>query len=244
MLDSKLLQCKTWRLYSHTPRTLHIHQEGLELAYDGVLRPNHADELRDHLHDPEKKVEIVFFLDAYDELPPSALWKNLWRTNNLQQFRMRADGNDKPEEHARGAEEEKQEAESADIQADLSSTHLPKVLITVRSELLSGRPDYQNSFLPIESQDNEKDEAREVRASDARTRTAYAHAHVQIIAHADTDTDTHIGAKILPRTSICSVWRKARAFPEPVCCIELARLLWTRDSPQDAQTACSLVSQT
>ena len=43
-----------------------IFQEGLELAYDRALRPNHADELREMVQDPKNKVEIVFFLDAYD----------------------------------------------------------------------------------------------------------------------------------------------------------------------------------
>ena len=43
-----------------------IFREGLELAYDRALRPNHADELREMVQDPKSKIEIVFFLDAYD----------------------------------------------------------------------------------------------------------------------------------------------------------------------------------
>ena len=43
-----------------------IFREGLELAYDRALRPNHADELREMVQDPNSKTEIVFFLDAYD----------------------------------------------------------------------------------------------------------------------------------------------------------------------------------
>ena len=43
-----------------------IFREGLELAYDRALRPNHADELREMVQDPKSKTEIVFFLDAYD----------------------------------------------------------------------------------------------------------------------------------------------------------------------------------
>ena len=100
----------------------------------------------------------MFFLDAYDELPPSALWKNLWRTNNLEQFRARSvDGVDNTEgsqQRAGGAEE----TEAADIRkakdnerkcdkADLSCSQFPKVLVTVRSELLSSQQDYQSSFL-------------------------------------------------------------------------------------------------
>lgn len=113
------------------------------------------------MHNPEKKTEIVFFLDAYDELPPSALWKNLWRTNTLSQFRARAEGKDKAE-GLEGVKELKS-AETSKKSAHLSSSHFPKVLITVRSELLSGRPDYQTSFLPIECQNEDKDEAKEVR---------------------------------------------------------------------------------
>ena len=43
-----------------------IFREGLELGYDRTLRPNHADELRELVQDPKSKIEIVFFLDAYD----------------------------------------------------------------------------------------------------------------------------------------------------------------------------------
>ena len=44
-----------------------IFTEGCELAYDGLLRPSHADELRElvqHGHGTTK-VELVLFLDAY-----------------------------------------------------------------------------------------------------------------------------------------------------------------------------------
>ena len=43
-----------------------IFREGLGLAYDRMLRPSHADELRELVQDPHRKTEIVFFLDAYD----------------------------------------------------------------------------------------------------------------------------------------------------------------------------------
>jgi len=44
-----------------------IFNEGLEHAYDGLLRPSHADELRElvmHGHGTTK-TELVLFLDAY-----------------------------------------------------------------------------------------------------------------------------------------------------------------------------------
>ena len=43
-----------------------IFREGLELAYDRALRPNHIDELRELVQDPNSSTELVFFLDAYD----------------------------------------------------------------------------------------------------------------------------------------------------------------------------------
>ena len=43
-----------------------IFREGLELAYDHALLPNHSDELRELVQDSNTKTEIVFFLDAYD----------------------------------------------------------------------------------------------------------------------------------------------------------------------------------
>ena len=72
-----------------------IFTEGCSLAYDGALRPSHADELRELVQDQTSKTELVFFLDAYDELPTTAMWKNLWRTNNLEQFRGRTSGDAK-----------------------------------------------------------------------------------------------------------------------------------------------------
>ena len=37
----------------------------------------------------------------------------------------------------------------------------PKVLITVRSELLASHPDYRRHFIPVESQNKERDEEDE-----------------------------------------------------------------------------------
>ena len=42
-----------------------IFTEGCELAYDGMLRPSHADELRELVQHGTTKVELVLFLDAY-----------------------------------------------------------------------------------------------------------------------------------------------------------------------------------
>ena len=42
-----------------------IFTEGCEHAYDGMLRPSHADELRELVQHGTTKVELVLFLDAY-----------------------------------------------------------------------------------------------------------------------------------------------------------------------------------
>ena len=54
------------------------------------LRQSQVDELRELVQAPGCKVELVFILDGYDELPAVTQFKNLWRTNNLEQFRASA----------------------------------------------------------------------------------------------------------------------------------------------------------
>ena len=48
------------------------------------------DELRSLVTDKEAKtpIKLVLLLDAYDEIPPDSLGKNLYRTNNLEQFNV------------------------------------------------------------------------------------------------------------------------------------------------------------
>ena len=167
-----------------------IYKEGLDMAYDRTLRPNHADELREMVQDPKQKVELVFFLDAYDELATgAALWKNLWRTNNLEQYGAHAGGDaDGGEEETKGGDGNNPEQNTTSyrypkvIAATTSACHPssatelqntghrhhhfhhhhlhPKVLITVRSEDLSGQPDYRRSFLPLESQNEDRNDEK------------------------------------------------------------------------------------
>ena len=80
-----------------------------------------------------------------------ALFKNLWRTNNLEQYRapsasgaIRTDGV--------GAKTKDQ---------DGGLLGQPKVIITCRSELLSSNTKYVDSFLLIESQNIDKDDTHE-----------------------------------------------------------------------------------
>ena len=110
-----------------------IFSEGLKLEYD--LRDSQIDELRDKIQEGE--AEIVFILDGYDELPSEAQGKNLWRTNNLEQYR--------------------------DQRSEKKVTQFPKVIITCREEYLSKFKDYSLFFLPIETVNEDKDEAREAK---------------------------------------------------------------------------------
>ena len=99
----------------------------------------------------------LFPQPSHSELPPTALWKNLWRTNNLEQYRARAtvQGSSGPagEEQAKGEDP---------VEGGVASYAYPKVLITVRSELLSGTPGYRSHFLPFESQNQDKNGEHEV----------------------------------------------------------------------------------
>ena len=94
------------------------------------------------------------------ELPPAALWKNLWITNNLEQYRAHEKIEDKssgPDGKEEGKGDEAEDAKQEPT-VNTSTLRYPKVLITVRSELLSGYPGYRSHFLPVEGQNDKKDE--------------------------------------------------------------------------------------
>ena len=114
-----------------------IFDEGCRNAYGEALRESQIHELREHIQDANGNYEIVFLLDAYDELPIDARSRNLWRTNNLERLRPR----------------------------DSTFMFYPKVLITSRSELFEGidRSEYSNLFYPIESSNEWKDESAEAK---------------------------------------------------------------------------------
>jgi len=120
------------------------------LSKDYHLRDTQIFELRTLAR--EGKVELVFLLDAYDELKHQFLHKNLYRSNNLEQYRATS-----PDD-------------SPDIAAN--SECFPKVIITTRSEVLSGVPNYALNFLPLESENEAKDEVKEARAYFAEYRLA------------------------------------------------------------------------
>jgi hypothetical protein len=119
------------------------------------LHQRQIDELQELVQEQNSKTELVIILDGYDELPPSTLFKNLWRTNNLEQFRRP----DAVLALDNGGEEGSEGAPT--LNATNEHEGHPKVIITCRSELLSTNPNYQQSFLPLESQNENKDELNE-----------------------------------------------------------------------------------
>lgn len=99
------------------------------------LRQHQTDELREKIQAPDSKIEMVLILDSYDKLPVTTLFKNLYRTNNLDQFRNDASG------------------------LETTTLSQPKVIFACRQELLNTNPGYATAFLPIESQSTEKGDA-------------------------------------------------------------------------------------
>ena len=141
-----------------------VFEEGARLAYD--LSPTQIQELKDSIKRKNSTIELVLLLDAYDELRPDALGKNLWQCNNLEQYRDQSS----------------------------SSCSFPKVIMTCRSEYLSektsmnGRLErkYVESFLPFDlTNEKSKDQAsqcfEELRIiSFGNKREAFQRQHVAI----------------------------------------------------------------
>lgn len=122
-----------------------VFAEGLKLEYG--LRNSQIDELREKIFAGE--VEVVFILDAYDELALEALGKNLWRSNNLEQYR------DQSVEKKLKKKDGATNTRFEDVYA------YPKVVFTCRSEYLTADKNYKRAFLPIESMNDKKDEEAE-----------------------------------------------------------------------------------
>jgi len=112
------------------------------------------------------KVELVFLLDAYDELKQQMLFKNLYRGNNMEQYRS-SGTNNAAADRSLSPRRSKRDllppstGEAPLEGADAEDLCFPKVIITTRSELLSGVPNYTLSFLPLESENSGKDEVHE-----------------------------------------------------------------------------------
>ncbi|KAK3257794.1 hypothetical protein CYMTET_33130, partial [Cymbomonas tetramitiformis] len=107
------------------------------------LREAQIHELRDLTQ--AGKVRLIFLLDAYDELKPQFQFKNLYVTNNLEQYGARVSpvaGN--PPQGSPG------EASEALPQG-------PKVIITTRTELLAHDKHYWRHFVPVQVDVPERD---------------------------------------------------------------------------------------
>ncbi|KAK3288142.1 hypothetical protein CYMTET_4369 [Cymbomonas tetramitiformis] len=116
-----------------------LFREALVSAYN--LREAQIHELRDLARDG--KIRLIFLLDAYDELKPQFQFKNLYVSNSLEQYRARASVQD----NTGGGE----------ARCD------PKVIITVRTEMLTNRKraEYAEAFMPMEMESNNRSKAQQ-----------------------------------------------------------------------------------
>jgi hypothetical protein len=120
-----------------------IFEEAAEYSFERKLRRFHVEELREKCRMRDSELEVVFFLDGWDELRPE-VQRNLWQSNNLEWYRS------KMYDHNSG---------------------YPKVVFTCRSETLAEKKTqlspsddsqhYVQHFLPVESNNSEKDELSE-----------------------------------------------------------------------------------
>ncbi|KAK3249059.1 hypothetical protein CYMTET_41503 [Cymbomonas tetramitiformis] len=118
-------------------------------------------------------VRLIFLLDAYDELPAQCLFKNLYMSNNLEQYRAQLDGDATPA--------------------------YPKVIITTRTELLSRDPEYARAFVPTEMNHVSRASVEDARAAFLELRIApfdskldrYIHAKVALEMR--RELERHVG---------------------------------------------------
>ena len=135
--------------------------EGLKKQYG--LTQAQCDELREHVRKGE--AEVLFLLDAYDELSASNIGKSLYQANNLEQYR--SDGERKADVHSN-----------------------PVVIYTCRSETLDGvkggPAEYEKRFLPLEADNDDMNEETEARRYFSQVRIARVDDKIQdyFAAHA------------------------------------------------------------
>ncbi|KAK3267155.1 hypothetical protein CYMTET_24277, partial [Cymbomonas tetramitiformis] len=132
------------------------------------LREAQIHELRDLARAGE--VRLIFLLDAYDELPSQCLFKNLYMSNNLEQYRAQAPAT------TSGTAADGDGGSSPEAKSDASKGELgpayPKVIITTRTELLSRNAAYEWSFAPVEMDNPGKASTSEARESFLELRIA------------------------------------------------------------------------
>ena len=135
--------------------------EGLKKQYG--LTQAQCDELREHVRKGE--AEVLFLLDAYDELSASNIGKSLYQANNLEQYRS-------------------DDERKADVHSN------PVVIYTCRSETLDGvkggPAEYEKRFLPLEADNDDMNEETEARRYFSQVRIARVDDKIQdyFAAHA------------------------------------------------------------
>ncbi|KAK3247945.1 hypothetical protein CYMTET_42575 [Cymbomonas tetramitiformis] len=147
-----------------------LFHEALARGYG--LREAQIHELRDLAR--AGQVRLIFLLDAYDELPNQCLFKNLYMSNNLEQYRDQSMGAAPPA--------------------------YPKVIITTRTELLSRDPEYARAFVPMEMDHTARSSVKSAHAAFLELRIApfdskvdrYIHAKVALEVRGELER--HVGA--------------------------------------------------
>ena len=135
--------------------------EGLKKQYG--LTQAQCEELREHVRKGE--AEVLFLLDAYDELSASNIGKSLYQANNLEQYRS-------------------DDERKADVHSN------PVVIYTCRSETLDGvkggPAEYEKWFLPLVADNEDMNDETEARPYFSQVRIARVDDKIQdyFAAHA------------------------------------------------------------
>ncbi|KAK3264708.1 hypothetical protein CYMTET_26569 [Cymbomonas tetramitiformis] len=144
------------------------------------LREAQIQELRDLAR--RGRVRLIFLLDAYDELPSQCLFKNLYMSNNLEQYRAQAPAT------TSGTAADGDGGSSPEVKSDASKGELrpayPKVIVTTRTELLSRDAEYERSFVPVEMDTPGKASVSDARKSFLELRIAPFNDQVDPYIHA------------------------------------------------------------
>ena len=135
--------------------------EGLKKQYG--LTQAQCEELREHVRKGE--AEVLFLLDAYDELSASNIGKSLYQANNLEQYHS-------------------DDERKADVHSN------PVVIYTCRSETLDGvkggPAEYEKWFLPLVAENEDMNDETEARPYFSQVRIARVDDKIQdyFAAHA------------------------------------------------------------
>ncbi|KAK3282386.1 hypothetical protein CYMTET_9872, partial [Cymbomonas tetramitiformis] len=148
-----------------------LFHEALARGYS--LREAQIHELRDLAQ--AGTVRLIFLLDAYDELPSQCLFKNLYMSNNLEQYRAPSEEGAAPPAY-------------------------PKVIITTRTELLSRAAEYHHAFVPMEMDEPARATVEKARAAFLELRIAPfgskvdAYIHAKVALEVRRELERQVGA--------------------------------------------------